>query len=244
MTEDLFEEIGFTIREKRVYLALLETGPTTAGKIIKRSGIPSSKIYETLDKLTKKGMITFIIKDHKRTYQANNPRLLLDFLEERKAKVQNELVPKLESMYHFTKQQTNVTVYEGRSGIIAVYEKALEKMKKGDTLYVLSAPSASNEILGSYLEYFHKRRIKKGVKMKVLYNQEAKKYGETRKNWPLTYVRYLDEKQAVPSAINMFLDYSIIFDYEKPVSCILIKSKNVSHNFTRYFETLWTISKE
>jgi len=79
--------------------------------------------------------------------------------------------------------------------------------------------------------------------MKVLYNKEAKKYGKTRENWPLTRVKYLDEKQVVPSAINMFLDYSIIFDYEKPVSCILIKSKNVTHNFISYFEKLWKDAK-
>ncbi len=243
MNEKLLDEIGFTQREKVVYLALLELGTSSVGPIIKKSKIPSSKIYETLDKLTSKGLVSYFIKNNKRHYQAHNPRVLLDFLDEKKTKVENEILPQLEGMYKFTKQEKTTTIYEGSSGIKSVYEMALKKMNKDDILYVLSSPSASNELLGPYLDWFHKRRIRKGIIMKILYNKEAKKYAEDRKKMKLTHVRYLPEKQVVLSAINMFLDYSLIFDYSDTASVILIKSQSIAHNFITYFEMLWNVAK-
>lgn len=80
--------------------------------------------------------------------------------------------------------------------------------------------------------------------MKVLYNKEAKKYGEARKNMKLTYVRFLEEEEIVLSATNMFLDYIAIFDYRKTPTCILIKSENITHNFINYFEKIWKTAKE
>lgn len=244
MNTDLLEEIGLSKRERRVYIALLEIGINTVGPIVERSGIPSSKIYETLDKLLKKGLVSFFIKDNKRYYQAGNPSVILDFLNEKKIRVEHELIPTLEKMYSFSKKNKKVAIYEGASGVKAVYEMALKEMKKGDTLYVISSPSASNELLGSYLDYFHKRRIKKGIIFKCLYNREAKKYAETRRGWKLTHLRYLPEKHVVLSAINMFLDYSLIFDYTGTTTVILIKSESVAHNFIKYFEFLWKISTD
>jgi len=239
MKTKLFDEIGFSERERKVYLALLEVGISTVGPIINKSGIPSSKIYEVLDKLIKKGVVSFNIKENKRHYQASDPKVLLSFLDEKKIRVENELIPELEGIYKFSKQTKKSIIYEGVAGIKTVYEKALSEMKKGDVLYVLSSPSKSNVLLGAYLDYFHKRRIKKGIVMKILYNREAKKYAEDRKKMKLTQVRYLPEKQAVWSAINMYLDNSLIFDYSKTPSVIQIKSSSVTHNFKQYFEMLW-----
>jgi len=244
MDNKLFDEIGFSERERKVYLALLEVGTSTVGPVISRSGIPSSKIYETMEKLVAKGVVSFSIRDNKRYYSASNPKVLLNFMDEKRIKVENELIPRLEGLYGLSKTEKRATIYEEVAGIKTVYEKALAEMKKGDILYVLSSPSKSNILLGPYLDYFHERRIAKGVVMKILYNKEAKKYGEKRKKMKLTNVRYLPEKQAVMSAINMYLDYSLIFDYSKTPSVIQIKSASVTKNFVTYFDMLWKSAKK
>lgn len=50
-------EIGFSEYEAKSYLALVQKNPSTAYEIGKESGVPSSKIYEVLNKLKEKGMI-------------------------------------------------------------------------------------------------------------------------------------------------------------------------------------------
>jgi HTH-type transcriptional regulator, sugar sensing transcriptional regulator len=56
MTERLME-LGFTEYEARAYIALLEANPVTAYEAAKNSGIPTSKIYEVLDRLETKGIV-------------------------------------------------------------------------------------------------------------------------------------------------------------------------------------------
>jgi HTH-type transcriptional regulator, sugar sensing transcriptional regulator len=49
------ESLGLTGYEIKVYLALVETGKSTASDISKKSGVPYSKIYEVLNGLEDKG---------------------------------------------------------------------------------------------------------------------------------------------------------------------------------------------
>ena len=57
----ILEDLGLSKREAKAYLALLELGSTTVGEIIKKTDIPSSKIYEVLDRLMKKGLVSYVI---------------------------------------------------------------------------------------------------------------------------------------------------------------------------------------
>jgi sugar-specific transcriptional regulator TrmB len=49
------EQSGFSTYEARVYLGLLKHNPITGYRLSKLSGVPRSRIYETLERLTNKG---------------------------------------------------------------------------------------------------------------------------------------------------------------------------------------------
>lgn len=53
----VLEELGFSNYEARAYLALLGNAPVTGYQLSKLSGVPRSRIYETLEKLTQKGLV-------------------------------------------------------------------------------------------------------------------------------------------------------------------------------------------
>ena len=54
----VLERIGLTRNESLVYLTLLRNGTSKTGEILKKSGLNSGKIYEILDSLEKKGMVS------------------------------------------------------------------------------------------------------------------------------------------------------------------------------------------
>ena len=62
MDTGLLESVGLTKSEAKVYLALLELGSSSKGPIVKRSGVASSKVYELLDKLIAKGLVSIVVK--------------------------------------------------------------------------------------------------------------------------------------------------------------------------------------
>ena len=78
----IFEDIGLTKREIKVYLALLELGSTTVGNILDKTRIPSSKIYEILRRLQDKGLVSYVKIENKRHYQAADPNSILSLLDE------------------------------------------------------------------------------------------------------------------------------------------------------------------
>jgi len=56
---ELLEEIGLTKYESIVYAALVSHGPSGVGDINRYTGIARNKIYETLDLLSKRGIVQF-----------------------------------------------------------------------------------------------------------------------------------------------------------------------------------------
>ena len=52
-----FENLGLSTYEAKAYFALLSESPLTGYKLSKNSGVPRSRIYETIEKLASKGLI-------------------------------------------------------------------------------------------------------------------------------------------------------------------------------------------
>lgn len=71
------ERIGFSLYEARAYVALLESQPANGYDLARTSGIPASKIYETLQRLVTKGAI-LASANEPTVYRAVSPDDLID----------------------------------------------------------------------------------------------------------------------------------------------------------------------
>src|SRR3989344_6582669 len=95
------KEAGLTDGEGKVYLALLKLGSTTSGPIIEESKVANSIIYRLLDSLIEKGLASYIIKEKTKYFTAAQPKKIVEYLEERKQKIEdnkesiNKLLPQL-----------------------------------------------------------------------------------------------------------------------------------------------------
>src|SRR4051812_7959419 len=76
MAVDLLQRVGLNKYEAEAYFALLAEGPITGYELGKRSGVPLSKSYETLEKLTRRGLALVQPGDPPR-YTAEQPERFL-----------------------------------------------------------------------------------------------------------------------------------------------------------------------
>src|SRR3989344_8787493 len=83
MDISILKEVGLTDGEIKVYLALLELGSSTTGPMINKSGIARSIIYQILEKLMQKGLVSQIIKEKTKYFQAAEPNRILGYIDER-----------------------------------------------------------------------------------------------------------------------------------------------------------------
>ena len=110
--ESILEEIGLSKRESKLYLALLELGSTTVGPLQKKSGIPSSKIYEILEKLINRGLASYVIVSGRKNFQASDPEEILAIIDERR-RILSEVMPQLKLKQQRVKEKQSVEIFEG-----------------------------------------------------------------------------------------------------------------------------------
>lgn len=96
-TGEILQQLGLSRNEARAYMALLACQPASAYEIAKQSAIPSSKIYETVNKLVGRGVLQPVAGDdeHGRRYVALPPE---DFMRQVRQATQDqtrELLPLL-----------------------------------------------------------------------------------------------------------------------------------------------------
>ena len=78
--ERYLQDIGFSAGEEKVYLAMLKLGESSTGRISKESGVSRSKVYEILEKLSKKGLASHFKRNNVSFFRAADPKSISKYL--------------------------------------------------------------------------------------------------------------------------------------------------------------------
>lgn len=243
MNRAILGQIGLTKSEINVYLALLELGSSSTGKIVDTSGASSSKVYEILDRLMQKGLVSFIIKSGVKYFEAAPPERIMDYLKEKETTLNQQkqelkrIIPELELKRQLSKYKSEATIYKGMKGLETAYYSALKLLKPSDEMLVIAGPSRS-ETINRFFVKFSKERARRKVQMRAIWNERAK--GELRtlpeKN-PLSEVKYIP--QTTSSSVEIFKNRVLIFPKTKDPLVISIDSEEVADSFRVQFEMWW-----
>jgi DNA-binding MarR family transcriptional regulator len=126
MRPDLIQRlthIGLSEKEARVYGAMLELGPEGAGEIARKAAVNRATTYLALTSLAAHGLATRYDDGKQTVFIAETPRRLADFVERRKAEVEQKrehadvLVPELEALFRGMGTKPVVRFYEGAEGL-------------------------------------------------------------------------------------------------------------------------------
>ena len=60
------KQAGLTDNESKVYLALIDLGPSLAGQIARKTGMHRRTVYDTIEMLIQKGLIGYIKKNNRK----------------------------------------------------------------------------------------------------------------------------------------------------------------------------------
>ncbi|MBW2990479.1 hypothetical protein KY348_02110 [Candidatus Woesearchaeota archaeon] len=244
----LLEQAGLTKNEVKTYLALLEIGLTTTSAIIKKTGINTSKVYESLERLLKKGLVSYSIIKNKKHWQAENPERIKEFLEEEKKKIEQKekaiekIIPELLLKKQLKEDTAQYKVYEGIKGIKTARENVLNVLKKRETFYIILSNYPEDKKLEAYWVDFQKRRSAKGIKCKYILNQTLKKTGAKRKKIPLSQTKYVTAEILSPTWMEIYSDHVGIGVLSGKPSIFVIKNKEIAKGFLNYFNFLWKTS--
>src|SRR3989344_2134456 len=166
MNEDILEEMGLSKNEAKVLATLFDIGPATAGEIAEKSKVHRTNVYDSLERLVKKGLIAYINKDKKKLYEAKDPENLLDYIKEKESKLQ-DLLPKLKLSKKLAQNKNNAMISEGLPAAKRLLDDFL---RSGEKIYTYGVPKEVSHLIKPFLTNFHNRRVEKRIVMKHIYN--------------------------------------------------------------------------
>ena len=241
MDTTILEEIGMTGAEIKVFIALLELGASTAGKIVEKSGLQNAVVHRAFHSLIEKGLITYIFEGKVKVYQTIEPKLLINFLDEKKAKLE-KLLPELDAKRKLQEDNPRATIFQGERGVKELLHLMLETDSKDYFAY--GGSQKSNEILGGHFwENFHKKRITKKIKAELLFHSFLGLWGKELKKFGLTKVKLTEKDfEELTETIICGKRVGIIIWLDKPFG-FLIEEKLASKSYKKFFDVLWKAAK-
>ncbi len=249
MINDIFEKMGLSAGESKVYSSLLKLGESTITPLTSDANVTKSKIYDILEKLIKKGLVGYNIKQNIKHFFVNDPRKIIDYLTQKEDEIKSnkeeieKILPSLIAQRNSASSERVAEIYQGYNGMKTIREELMQTYSKGETLLVLGAPKIANDKWEGWLLEFHKERIKRGINMKIIYNWDAKDYGKVRTKMKLTEVKYFQEGINAPNWIDVFPEAVMItVIVGEPISFV-IRSKGIADSFRLYFDIMWRQAK-
>lgn len=242
MKEKILRNLGLSQNEARVYLSLLETGLAGATKIAQQSKVHRVNVYDAIEKLKDRGLVSEITKNNKKFFQAAHPDNLKNILKTQEIKLQS-ILPQLQINYDMVEDgKQDVKMYEGFNAIRTIYLRYIETNKP---IVTFGVPQGAVQKLGTFFQdEIHNRRAQQKQWMYHIYNEDALERIKTLNTTPFTKARCL--KKGITSPVTTRVcgeEVSITFYYENPLT-IVIKNKDMADSYLHYFWILWDVAEE
>ena len=240
MSIEILRKIGLSNGEIKVYSALVDLGMSPINKIHERTGIERRNIYDILNKLIEKGLITYITENKKRLFQMTHPNKVIGYIEEKKYrldKTKEELakeIPSLIEKFNFKKPNINAEIFRGENGVKAVWEDMLN--------YKTNYWIGSGRYVPKHLPYFfnnwNKRRIKLKVKWYNLLRYELKT--EIKEPMKLEQLKFLPKEfSGSPTVTCIFGNKVANILLGEDYFAFVIESNELAENYKLYHKYLW-----
>ncbi len=226
------KKAGLTENESKVYLALIDLGPSLAGQISRKTGLHRRTVYDTTEMLIKKGLIGYILKNNRKLFQASNPQRILEILDEKKDFLE-PLIQNLKEKYNSKKEKQETNFYKGKEGLKTIFEDQLNAKE----ILILGASPRAYEILQFYFKWYDKKRKQRKISSRIIATDKK------LKKIPLAKIKYLPQKYSNPVAVNIYQDKTAIILWASEPIAILIKNKEISEGYKNYFEIMWRIAR-
>jgi predicted transcriptional regulator len=240
---EVLEKIGLGKREAAVYSALIETGETTTGPLVKKTGIPASKIYETLDRLVSKGLVSVVMKEKTKHFSATNPERLIDYLEEKKKDLEKQeaeairLLPYLKEQRKKGEELQGAEVAYGFEGFRGLVNKLIADAKKGDEHLFFSFyakdPERFKRVFAFYRD-FDLVRKKKGIAVKGILPESIRELAGRRRYGKMCYVDF-----PTPTNISICGKKVLFTPWEDEEVTYLIYSRHLADSLRVYFNSIF-----
>ncbi|MCF7871492.1 hypothetical protein K9L97_00480 [Candidatus Woesearchaeota archaeon] len=245
MDNTILVKAGLTPQESKVYLHLIELGTTSAGPLIKKAGLHRAVVYNLLDLLINKGLVSYIIKRKKKYFQAEAFNKLTEFIKNKKSELEKQeeeiqrIIPEMEKI-RSVGQQLEGAVYEGKNGLKNIFEDII---KQKNHFYVWGASGSFKKLFPTYFNNFHKTRIKLKISMSIIFSEKIR-IEQREQELQSCKIKYISDEYINPSTTYVYGSRVVIIHWSEKPLAFMIKQQEIAEAYKKYFKLLWELSKK
>lgn len=151
--------LGLSEYEARAYIALLRSHPATAYEVSRESGIPSSKIYQVLDKLDDRGMVALATTGKVRQFMPLAPEEVLGRYQ---GMVEQTVAALRRDLSHLSDHAKRSSIWNITDGDYLI-EKSISMINEAKTTLMLSLWKEELALLEPALAKALKRKVQVAI---------------------------------------------------------------------------------
>lgn len=249
--QEILENAGLSKNESKIYLSLLELGLTSTKFIIEKTHLHRQIVYDSLQNLIDKGLVSSIIKENKKYFQASDPAEFLMYFNKKEDEIKQQrkefdnILSKLRNIKKKSLDRQEATIYSGNKGIKSLLDDMLNQENE---ILTIGASDINAESFQYHLKFnlpkFHSLREKKGIPYKIILSEEMKQRANNLNKFKKTRAKILPREFTSNSSTNIYGNkISIIMWGSEPFG-ILIKSKDIAEAQRKHFNLLWKVAKK
>ncbi|KKW21300.1 MAG: Transcriptional regulator, TrmB [Parcubacteria group bacterium GW2011_GWB1_52_7] len=176
------KKLGFSDKEARVYLALLELGSAAVQDIAAKAKVNRATTYVVLETLKRRGVVSTVEKKNKILFAAENPSVLLRIFRTQEEEIRtkenefSKILPELDALFSGSRDRPRVRFFEGSEGREAVREDLLSSGAK-EVLAIYSFDEVKNLFPLEQTKAFIKKRDELGIKIRAIYTSADGPFG-------------------------------------------------------------------
>src|SRR3989344_750603 len=248
MYSEIFEEIGLSPNEAKIYEVLVAHGEMSVSGISVEGKVHRRNVYDALNRLVEKGLAFQIFQKNENLFRAVHPQKLLEVVKEKETKIQ-QILPKLAAQYESTPSKEAAFIYKGLEG----YKNYMRDLVRvAEPTYFLGAkalwftPGIDKSFLNDFRETFEKKKIpyqtlfdpRVAEKMPAAFKEVGGEYKVLPKGYETTGV------------CDIFGDYVVTFssvdvgNFGENGSIFVMINHDLAESFRTWFKLIWDLCPE
>jgi sugar-specific transcriptional regulator TrmB len=237
---EFLRKLNLSEGEIKLYETLLEFGDQGVQKLNERVKIDRRNIYDILNKLIGKGLVSYINENKKKVYRITNPNKIINYLDEKQGELEatkEDVKAEMNSLmtkFNQTKSNISAQVFRGDEGMKAVWTEIADD---GHDMYWIGSGYYFVDKFPHFFTSWNKKRKEKGVVWHNLFRDEfrdkVKDLGmEKRKFLPPEFTNNT-------TVIGIFGDKVVNLLFLEEFFAVVIENKELADSYRRYHKYLW-----
>lgn len=241
-------ELGFAEKEAKVYLALLELGPSTASEVARKAGINRTTGYDILESLSSEGLVSLPGETKVQKFVAETPDKVINFLKNRITQAEHRLnmaqalLPQLLSVYN-TKEKPKVKFYQGIDQVKEAFEDTLNT--DGELLAYAVGESMYKALSVRYFSDYFKKRTARGIKVRVIAPDDEGSRAVVANDTIESRISILVPKDKYYFSVEQNIyNNKILFVSWQEKFAVIVESEEIANMQRKVFELAWEGAKK